>query len=188
MTALPFTIRQPTTAAFKTGRPLRVRRLAEGMYARLTIGEAGGQRLWIREPYRLKRKFNSLSPTAASGYDARPYFEEDLGPGDVETLELGEKRHARCLLRDWHRWHAIVDEAVLQPLQDITLEEVRGEGFTSRAAWAARWDGDITSFSRRDHRVWANNPTVLVLTLTPKLAPLLEEQALSTRPTQKELA
>lgn len=188
MTALPFTIRQPTTAAFKTRRPLRVRRLAEGMYARLAIGEPNGQRLWIREPYRLKRKFNSLSPSAAQGFDAQPFFEEDLGPGDVETLELGEKRHARCLLRDWHRWHAIVDDAILQPLQDITVEEVRGEGFTSISAWAARWDGDITSFSRRDRRVWANNPRVLVLTLTPKLEPLPEEQELSTRPTQKELA
>ncbi len=188
MTALPFTIREPTTAAFKTGRQLRVRRLAEGMYARLAIGNASGQRLWIREPYRLKRKFNSLSPTAASNYDARPFFEEELGPGDVETLELGGKRHARCLLRDWHRWHAIVDAAVLQPLQAITLEEARAEGFTSVAAWAARWDGDITSFSRRDHRVWANNPKVLVLTLTPVLAPLPRGAGAFHPPTAKELA
>ncbi len=175
MTDLPFALRQPTTAAFATGRPLRVRRPAEGMYARLTAGD----RLWIREPYRLKRKFASLSPTAAQEYDARPHFEEYLGPGDLEALDLGEKRHARCLLRAWHRWHAIVDEVMLQPLQSITLEEVRGEGFTSVPAWAARWDADITSFNARDRRVWANNPQVLVLTLNPLLKPLPEEQALS---------
>ncbi|WP_370189333.1 hypothetical protein [Qipengyuania sp.] len=185
MTALPFTIRQPTTAAFASGAPLRVRRPADGMYARLVAGD----RVWIREPYRLKRKFNSLSPTAASGYDARPYFEQDLGPGDVEALELGDMRHARCLLRDWHRWHAIVDEVKLQPLQEITLEEARGEGFTRVEGWAARWDADITSFtSIHDPRQWANNPQVIVLNLIPKLEPLPEEKALSAELKAQELA
>lgn len=169
MTGFPLALRYPTIDTFRSGVPLRLRRPLGGMYRGIEPGDL----LWIREPYRLLRKFSSLSPTAAAGYDARPYFAADLASGDIDRLDLGVLRPARALLRKWHRFHAHVRSVETQDLHRISLQEVRDEGFTSLASWRARWDADISSFtSKRDPRLWDRNPTVLVIELEPVLKPL----------------
>lgn len=168
MTILPFALREPTIHAFRAGIVLRLRRPADGLYRQVYPGDA----LWIREPYRLQRKFAGLSPTAANNMGARPHFAADLARGDVERLELGEQQPARCLLRHWHRSHAIVRAVTREPLHALSETDTLAEGFASRAAWIARWDADIAAFtSKNDSRIWRNNPTVLVIELEPVLEP-----------------
>lgn len=155
----PLTLREPTLQRFISGDCTRFRRPAGGIYSSLEPG----QKLWIREPYYLKREYDRFSPTAADTLGARPYFATDIGPGEVERLQLGYRRFARNLLRCWYRQHAVVETIEQQRVQDITLAEAQAEGFPTVEAWAERWDLDTNSFGRP--RRFADNPTVLVLTL-----------------------
>lgn len=179
MTGLPLTLREPTLSRFVAGDTLLLRRPTGGMLGHV----APGDRLWLREPFRLKRKFNSLSPTAASDFAARPYFTADLARGEADERELGPARVARNLLKDWHRYHARILSVRHQSLQDITRAEVEALGYRNLNAFIGAWDRDITGFtSRRDPRTWQNNPTVLVIEVEPVFAPLPGEVALNSRP------
>ena len=166
MTALPLALRQPTLAAFLAGQTLRLRRPADGIYSKLGAGD----RLWIREPFRLESRYNSLSPTAADERGAEPFFAPGLTEPMAKQMGLGPERYARCLLRDWHRHHALVTDISRVVLQGISEAECRALGYRTVSAFAADWDRDVTGFTGKwDPRVWDKNPTVLAITIEPKL-------------------
>jgi hypothetical protein len=170
----PLTLREPAIGAFNAGALTRIRRPLPGVYAKAQPGDL----LWIREPFHLAAKFDGLSPTAAHGFLARPIFAADLAAAPERFPDrqgLGKRRHARELLRAWHRQHARVVAVEQQKLQALTDEEARAEGFRDRAAWSADWDRSIRQFSSEgDTRLWQFDPTVLVLTLERVAAPLPE--------------
>ena len=167
MTVLPLALRTPAARNFAKGQLTRIRRPASGMLRNLALGHL----LWIREPFRLKAKYNSLSPTAARKFDARPYFAADLNARLIDVEQLGPEHAARSLLKAWHRHHAIVAGVTRQRLQDITQAEARAEGFGSVAAWARNWDEAQQAFGSKA-LMWRVDPTVLVIALKRVGGPL----------------
>ncbi|BBC72889.1 conserved hypothetical protein [Altererythrobacter sp. B11] len=166
MPALPLSLRRPSIDSWNAGQCTRLRRPLGGIYR----GLAPGALLWIREPYRLAARYDGLSPTAAAQFGAEPYFAAGLVAGDVARLQLGKEWPARNLLRQWHRQHARVLAVECQPLQLITGEEARAEGYATLAAWAHAWDVSVPLSA--NGLEWSGNPTVLVITLARVPAPI----------------
>ncbi|MFC3097340.1 hypothetical protein [Alteraurantiacibacter palmitatis] len=166
---LPLSLSAEAAYNFAEDRLHSILRPANGVYADLAEQDL----LWIREPFRLPRRFDHLSPTAAERMGAVPAFVADLDPRGQYSATLGRKWPARNLLRCWHRQHAIVMGVKRVRLQDLTEEEARGEGFVTRGAWAATWDKQRKSFGYRD--LWKSNPVVLRIWLLPQWSPIGKE-------------
>lgn len=164
MKSQPFTIVEP-----------QIERLVDGCLSRLyhPVGRLQairpGDLLWVREPFHLPREFEHKSPVQAELRGARPTFVTD-----IETPEpaptLGRRRFARELLRVWHRQHLQVAYIGRAPLQSITIDEIKAQGFTHRTAFSRAWDKNL-ALSNDDH-VWKNNPEVLVIDFHHIAAPL----------------
>ena len=161
---LPITLAEPQIGQLVAGALTRLRRtgpLADRIRA--------GSRLWVREPFHLPAHWGATAPSTAVGRHARPSFTTDLPPAasrDTATcalLGLGKRHFARSLPRAAHRQHLLVTARWREPLQKITEDEARAEGFASRAAWAAGWDRNLAFYATRPSLTWRDNPTVLVI-------------------------
>ncbi len=153
MKSQPFTIVEP-----------QIERLVDGCLSRLyrPVGRLKairpGDVLWVREPYHLDLEFDHKSSTQAELRGARPTFVTDI---NAPVPGLGRRRFARELLRVWHRQHLQVAYVGRAPIQSITIDEIKAQGFTHRAAFAREWDRNL-ALSNGD-QVWKNNPEVLVI-------------------------
>lgn len=168
----PLTLRQPTLGAVMAGRCTALRREARGARCALQPGDL----LWIREPFRLARQWDTFSPTAAELLGARCYYAEAL-PGADAFLEsdqppgvdapLGKERFARNLLRVWHRHHCVVTAVRSERLRDVTNAEIAAAGFASRADFAHDWNSGaaVNGWVDRSGMGWSANPAVVVISL-----------------------
>ena len=166
-TSLAFTLRDRALRGFLDGSCTRFRRPIDGQYREVVPGD----RLWLREPFYLPFQCDGIAPTQAAILGLEPAFAVDL----TEPLhpELGKKRPARTLLREWHRFHALVVAVDRQRLKSITEAEAKAEGMIDRQHWLEEYDASVASFgdpggTRRSE----NNPWVLVLTLQLVRSPL----------------
>lgn len=182
----PLTLRQPTLGAVTSGICTAIRRLARGPYGALEPGD----RLWIREPFRLARRWDKFSPTAAEMLGARCYLSSELPPADafLETDQpegvdqpLGKERYARNLLRVWHRHHCLVTEVRRERLKDVTNAEILAAGFASRAEFVRDWNNavQVAGDNGQGALHWNANPIVVVLGLRYVAEPVA---ALKVRP------
>lgn len=160
MKELPVSLRPRPLCALLAAGHARIRRPADGMYKDLR----GGDRLWLREGFYLPRRFNSVSPSEAEAPGVEPTFAVDIAGQNPADLGLGVSRPAHTLPRFWSRHHFIVRGVETQPLDAITTEEAKAEGFSSREAWFAEWDSLVSAVSGRNPtRRAAANPRVLVI-------------------------
>jgi hypothetical protein len=174
----PFTIVEP-----------QIERLVDGCLSRLyrPVGRLQairpGDLLWVREPFHLPREFEHKSPVQAELRGARPTFVTDIEePEPAPTL--GRRRFAGELLRVWHRQHLQVAYIGRAPLQSITIDEIKAQGFTHRTAFSRAWDKNL-SLTKGD-QLWEKNPEVLVIDFHLIAAPLPTPSAHSAgvRPSQ----
>lgn len=175
----PLILRQPTLGAVMAGRCTVLRRQARGALAAIQPGDL----LWIREPFRLDRKWDRFSPTAADMLGARCYHAERL-PDPAAFLDndqppgvdapLGAERPARNLLRVWHRHHCLVTAIRTERLRDVTNAEIEAAGFATRAEFARDWNrgAAISGPVDRLGLGWSANPPVIVLGLLYVPAPV----------------
>ncbi len=165
---LPITLVEPQLQLLCHGRLDRLFRPRRGTLERLGPGD----RLWVREPFHLHHKWNGLSPSAAEQLGALPEFAAD--GASENDWHLGPRRFARNLLRVWHRQHLVVDRVEHRRLQTITQQEVRMQGFTSPAQFAAAWDRNLSlnQGGIQGRAGWFNDPEVLVIHFTRIPAPL----------------
>lgn len=172
MTPRPISLREPQLPRLLAGTLTALRRPWTG----LTRSLAPGQLLWVREPFVLDRKWDGLSPTSAAGLGAQPQFVWSTDRPDPAILAAGRPRMARELLRAWHRQHLVLVSIERQRLQAISEQEIRAEGFVSRAGFIAAWDRNL-SLAKADEHCWNADPTVAVLHFIRVATPLPELQA-----------
>jgi len=171
MKAYPLSLRIRAARAFAAGRMQRICRPAGGMLQNV----ASGDLLWIREPFRMRKKFNGMAPTAADRLGARAFFAADLNAALVDAEQLGTEHPARSLPKTWHRHHAIVSEIKRAPLQEVQTVAAKAEGFTLLESWAKEWDNSQKAFGRTD-LLLAKNPTVQIITFSRVALPLPDMQ------------
>lgn len=167
MTVRPITLVAPQTRQLLAGKLTELRR----PLTHLLGNSRPGDRLWVREPFHLDIKFRHLSPTAAAGMGAKPFFETEVADLPVwARADLGNKVFARNLLRIWHRQHLVVTEVRREHLQAIRPDAIAAEGFANRAAYAAAWDRNLSMAAASD--AWRFNPEVAVIRFERIGAPL----------------
>lgn len=166
------TVRQPQIARLIAGELDRVRRPMT-KFAQFETGN----RLWVREPFHLEERFDAYSPTAAKELGAKPYFAADLQRDEL-PVRLGAQRFARTLLRVWHRQHLCVVQVDRQPLQSISDAEISSEGFSTRNAYAAAWDNNLTLTGAASLK-WQHNPHVFVIHFDRIATPVDRSEAIS---------
>jgi hypothetical protein len=137
---------------------------------------APGDRLWVKEPYRLGDHLNDLSPSKCS--PSYVWYEAD-GKVLVHGRETndpiqdspGRYRHARFMPRWASRLTLIVTDVRVQRLQDISEEDARAEGvFVPEAQYAQQGErAPVLAFaglweSINGPGAWKANPWVVALT------------------------
>lgn len=166
MTGHPITVIGPAIAQLHAGAITRLRR-PHGTLSTLKPDD----RLWVREQFFLATAFEHISPLQALTRGAVPVFSVDhAGLPDYAVADLGRRRFAREMPRAWHRAHLVVTHVALERLHDITDAEIAAEGFTSRAAFAAAWNG-MTSLKGKAS-AWENNPAVIAFCFNLVPSPL----------------
>ena len=137
-----------------------------------------GDRLWLREQFRLPIRFDHISPLQALERHAIPVWcadIEDLPP--YATADLGRPRFARELPKAWHRAHLVVEAIEVIRAHAISETEMIASGFANTEQFALAWDKSLRGFSgtHRDKRRWQDNPAVLALSFHCIAAPIRAE-------------
>lgn len=126
-------------------------------------GYAPGDRLWVREAYRVHRAYDDLKPSELGG-DQHVWPELDRDNCDAH----GRYRHGRFMPRWASRLTLTVTDVRVQRLQDITLGDICAEGLGTSIydfkpiergfdAWIALWD------SINGAGAWEANPWVVAV-------------------------
>lgn len=128
--------------------------------ARFAIGD----RLWVREAYRVHRAYDDLKPSELGG-------DQDVWPElDRDNCDAhGRYRHGRFMPRWASRLTLKVTNVRVERLQAITLGDICAEGIGASiydfkavqrgfAEWTALWD------SINGDGAWAANPWIVALT------------------------
>lgn len=123
-----------------------------------------GDRLWVREAYRVHRAYDDLKPSELGG-------DQDVWPElDRDNCDAhGRYRHSRFMPRWASRLTLTVTDVRVQRLQAITLGDICAEGLGASIydfkpvqrgfdAWIALWD------SINGAGAWAENPWVTAIT------------------------
>ncbi|MDR3408435.1 MAG: hypothetical protein P4L68_08055 [Methylovirgula sp.] len=167
----PITIIAPTISRVLDGTCTTLRR-PRGALAACRAGD----RLWIREQFRIHRDYDHISPLQALDRGATPVMssdEHDLP--DYATSDLGRRRFARELPKAWHRAHLVITSIDTIHLQSITPADAINAGFTTLDQFAQAWNAGLRGFiDQRSIRPpkWENDPAVLVLTFKCHAAPM----------------
>lgn len=168
MTDRPVTVIAPAIEQLHAGHVTRLRR-PHGSLSTLKPGD----RLWLRERIFLPKEFENISPLQALGRGAVPVYAADHSDlPDYAVADLGRCRFAREMPRAWHRAHLVVTRVALERLHDITDAEIAAEGFSSRDAFAAGWNGMISLKGKVF--AWAQNPAVIAFSFRLVPHPLPE--------------
>lgn len=166
--SMPVTIIEPQLQQLQAGVLGCLIRPDGGVLARARPGD----RLWVREPFHLHHKWNGLSPTAAAKFGARPSFVAD--GASEQDWDLGPRRYARNLLRQWHCQHLVVTRIERNPVQAIPIDLIEQQGFRTRPSFAAAWDSNL-SLNQGGIAGWAryhNNPQALEIHFDRIMTPL----------------
>lgn len=168
MAERPVTILPPTLERVLAGSCTRIRRPAtSSALASLRPGD----HLWLREQFYLTRSFDFTPPLVALSRGAVPVYARDrevLPP--YATADLGRRRFARELPKDWHRFHLEIHAIRRERLHEIPDEDIAAEGHESRERFASAWDAGVSLSGWRDK--WKADPEVLVITFRAFAHPL----------------
>ena len=177
MSDRPVTILAPTLQAVLSSTCKRLRR-PEGSLSQCQPGD----RLWVREKFRLPAAVESISPLQALERGATPVFladEPDLP--DFALKDLSRIRFARELPRAWHRAHLVIRTIERVPLQAMTQIEAQAAGFASKPQFIAAWNAGVSFPGRRSGASfkWDANPTVLLICFDCIASPIPEQDQLT---------
>jgi hypothetical protein len=160
----PVTVLEPQIRQLVAGRLTRLFRPA-GLLSRSKPGAL----LWVREPFWLAQCYNHVSPSQAAARGALPNFVADFAPGRAPRDHC-KRRFARELLRAWHRQHLIVRAVTIVRLQTLSGDDLVSQGFTTREAFAAAWDRNLSLTASGAE--WDRDPEVLRLDFEHVDAPI----------------
>lgn len=170
-----------------TDRPInfvaeQVRAIADGLMVetrRPTGGFArrkAGERLWIREPFRLDARWDDDAPSVAVARGATVVHWPADEIGFDPRARIGRQRFARELPRALHRYHLVLRAVRTEPLHAIDDAGARASGYADRSAFASAWDSQFTGKAIATIGGapvgWRENPLVDVLAFTFVAAPL----------------
>lgn len=171
MSMQPVSIRQPEIGALVAGRMTALIRPI-GRLAPLRTGDL----LWVREPFHLHRRFDHDKPTRAAALDAVPTFVADHKPAyfAANCDELGRRRVAREMPKQWHRQHLRISALDRVQLHDVADDDLRDAGWADFERFRLRWDADATFVGSRlaKLQMWTANPLVLRIAFVRIAAPL----------------
>lgn len=169
----PITVLDPQLAQLTAGRLDRLFRPHGAVADRWRPG----QRIWVREPFHLPARYNSLAPTAAVLLGAKPLFSVDL-KAEPDPQYHGPRRFARALPRVWHRQHLLISCIERRRIQAITQAEIEAQGFKTRAGFAAAWDRttDFGVGAKYRSNAWREDPDILVIHFEWFPAPLPNQE------------
>lgn len=123
-----------------------------------------GDLLWVREPFVLAARYDTISPSQAERLGGAPVFTSDLDRKDRDLRKDGRTRNARELLRIWHRQHLRVTAVGRRPVQSLTLRDLQGQGYSLAESFAADWDRNLALVrSAAGAGRWNENPEAIVL-------------------------
>ena len=111
-----------------------------------------GDLLWVRET------FGTIEGGERWVYRADDGWAENE-PESKEMLDGHRWRPAIHMPREASRVLLVVDSVRIEPVQDITDEGARAEGFADRAAFLAAWQ----AMYPKGEKAWDNNPWVWVV-------------------------
>ena len=125
-----------------------------------------GDRLWVREPFRLIKRFDNIAPLQALRLHAEvASWPVDEPVDHALASDIGRRRYAREMPRALHRMHLVLRGIRSERLQAISDTDASAEGVAHVAAYAALWDtlhaGGKTIAGTPVR--WAQNPIVTVL-------------------------
>jgi hypothetical protein len=121
-----------------------------------------GDKLWVREPFYLPKKFGMQAPLTVHQRGGKPFFVADMKPDSPVAEDwLGPRRSARTLLKIWHRQHLVVTGLERRRLHSITEPEAQAQGFACINHFARGWDKNLM-FGGHEVK-WAKNPMVIAL-------------------------
>jgi len=103
-----------------------------------------GDRLWVREPFMLGAGDRASAPRQALTFGRPLAFATDQEPG---RDGWGNARPSYTLPRAAHRQHLVVTEVSLVPLDAIPLDELKAQGFSSRADLVRSIEAALASFA-----------------------------------------
>jgi len=131
-----------------------------------------GDRLWVREPFRLATRFDAFAPTQAllAGDKFVAFVADDDQPDGA-----GRQRFAREMPRSIHRAHLVIVSNVPARLQELDDHDAIACGFLNRAAFARNWDAVLKGgkFSISGTKIrWSDNPAVNVISFKLVRSPL----------------
>lgn len=156
----PVTILPPTLDRVLDGTCTRIRR--PGTSSALAQMKPGDH-LWLREQFYLTRSFDFTPPLVALSRGAVPVYARDRAIlPDYAVADLGRRRFARELPKDWHRFHLEILAIRRERLHEIPDEDIAAEGLASREFFAEAWDKGVSLSGWADK--WKADPEVLVIT------------------------
>lgn len=164
----PVTILPPTLDRVLDGTCTRIRRPASSS---ALIRLKPGDHLWLREQFYLTRRFEWTPPLMACAQGAVPVYARDreILP-DYAVADLGRRRFARELPKDWHRFHLEILAIRRERLHEIPDEDIAAEGHAGRDLFAKAWDAGVSLSGWADK--WEADPEVLVFTVRAVARPL----------------
>ena len=132
-----------------------------------------GDRLWIREQFRLPIRFDGISPLQALERGATPVLSADIDDLPAyATADLGRPRFAREMPRAWHRAHLVITSIDLTRLHTVTPAEAEAAGFAKTDHFGQAWNAGLRGFKSIRPPRWENNPIVLAISFTIVAAPV----------------
>lgn len=157
MTTMPVTIGFPQIRKLMSGEMTCLIRPRAQRISTLKLAD----RLWVREPYCFRWRFDGHAPLAAVSLGARPIFLADIEDGSL-CADGGKPRVAYTLPRECHRQHLKITGIETIRLHDLDQAGILAQGFEGPRLWAKAWNASLALCGPGKDR-WENNPTVLAL-------------------------
>lgn len=144
MSDLPLNLVDPQLGAVLAGRATVLHRPLTARFR----GLAPGHRLWIREPFHICSSVGHHAPSVAMNLPGfRLGWAADFASQTEAGLAgLGRRHPARSLPKALHRQHLVLLAVGVCPIDQISLFEIRAQGFPSLAAFRASCETSLAQF------------------------------------------
>ena len=157
MSTHALTIREPQIALVTSGQLTTLWRVGATV-----AGMHPGDRIWVREPFYLPKRYAGKAPTQAHQEGAQPIFAADLDLTGPDARDwLTGRRVAYTMPRVWHRQHLVVQAIERRRLHTITAAEARAQGYRHLNHFIRAWDCNVALAGHAAR--WAANPIATLI-------------------------